>query len=157
MAAVMATNKWVTVAANIALIMTVVGAAWLTLGELGVGETVDVIQGDTGNISATTNATFGGSVGFSDQIVTTGAVITILVGFGALAVSSSNPKVMNDLIRYMPLLVGIIGLVSFSDIVQEWLNGTYDFDLYSSSQNALNMFVVGSVIGGAAKLLNMRK
>jgi len=153
----MARNEFVTMAATLALIMTVVGAAWLTVGELGVGESWDVVSGDTANVTAETNVTFGGSVGFSDRVVTAGAAISLLVGLGALGVSSSNPKVFNDIIRYMPLLVGVIGLIEFSDIASNWVNGSYDFDLYSDGQNALHLFVIGSIIGAIAKMMGMRK
>lgn len=153
----MAKNQWVTVAANVALIMTVLGAAWLTVGEMGVGETWDVISGDQANISSETNVTFGSSVGFADRVVTAGAAVTLLVGLGAISISGSNPKVFNDIIRYLPLLVGVIGLIEFSSIASDFLNGTYDFDLYSDGQNALNIFVIGSIIGAAAKLMGMRK
>jgi hypothetical protein len=37
------------------------------------------------------------------------------------------------------------------------VNGSYDFDIYSDGQNALNLFVSGSVIGAVANLLAMRK
>ena len=153
----MANNQWVAVAGNIALIMTVLGAAWLTVGELGVGETWDVVSGDQANITSETNTTFGGSVGFSDRIVTTGAAVSLLVGLGALGISSSQPKVFNDLIRYLPLFVGVIGLIEFSSIASDFLNGSYDFDIYSDGQNALNIFVIGSIIGAVARLLGMRK
>lgn len=152
----MAKNQWVTLVANIALIMTVVGAAWLTVGELGVGETWDVVSGDTANITSETNTTFGGSVGFGDQIVTAGAGIGLLVSLGAVSIGRGNPKVVNDLIRYAPLMVAVIGLIEFSDIANDFLSGTYDFDLYSSGQNALHLFVVGSIITGVSSLLNMR-
>jgi hypothetical protein len=153
----MARNEFVVMAATLALIMTVVGAAWLTVGELGVGESWDVISGDTANVTAESNVTFGGSVGFSDRVVTAGAAISLLVGLGALGVSSSNPKVFNDIIRYLPLLVGVIGLIEFSDIASNWINGTYDFDLYSDGQNALHLFVVGSIIGAIAGMLKMKR
>lgn len=153
----MAKNQFVAMAATLALIMTVVGAAWLTVGELGVGESWDVVSGDTANITSETNTTFGGSVGFSDRVVTAGAIVSLLVGLGALGVSSSNPKVFNDIIRYMPLLVAVIGLIEFSDIASDWINGSYDFDLYSDGQNALHLFVVGAIIGGVANLLGTRK
>ena len=153
----MAKNQFVAMAANLALIMTVIGAAWLTVGELGVGESWDVVSGDTANVSAETNVTFGGSVGFSDRVVTFGAVMTLLVGLGAVSISSSNPKVFNEIIKYMPLLIMAIGLIEFSDIASDWVNGTYDFDLYSDGQNAVHLFIVGAIIGGFSKILGMRK
>ena len=153
----MAKNQFVATAATLALIMTVVGAAWLTVGELGVGESWDVISGDTANVTAETNVTFGGSVGFSDRVVTAGAVLSLLVGIGAVSVSSSNPKVFNDIIRHMGILVAVIGLIVFSDIASDFINGTYDFDVYSDGQNALHLFVIGAILGGIAKLMGMRK
>ena len=144
-------------AINVALIMTVVGSAWLVL-DTGIGETYDVVTGDTANITAETNVTFGGSVGFSDRAITLGAVITILVGVGAIsAAGAGNNKFMRDMLRYYPLLIGVIGLVEFSTVTSDFVNGSYDFDVYSDGQNALHIFVIGSVIGAAANLLNMRK
>lgn len=160
----MAKNQWVAAAANIALIMTVLGAAWLTVGELGVGETWDVVSGDTANLTAETNATFGGTpasggnaVGFSDRVVTAGAALSLLVGLGALGVSSSNPKVFNDIIRYLPLFVGVLGLIEFSSIASDFIGGSYDFDVYTDGQNALHIFVIGAIIGAVAKLMGMRR
>ena len=152
----MANNPWISTAVNIALILTVVGSAWLTL-DTGVGETYDVITGDTANITATTNATYGGSVGFSDRVVAFGAVMTLLVGMGAVSIGRGNPKVLNDLIKYYPLLIGVVGMIEFSSILSDMANGSYDFDLYSDGQNALNIFVSGAVLGAVANLIGMRK
>lgn len=143
-------------AVNIALILTLVGSAWLVF-DTGLGETYDVVTGDTANITTETNATFGGSVGFSDRVVTLGAVITLLVATGAIsAAGAGSNKLMRDLIRYYPLLIGVIGLIEFSTITSDFVNGSYDFDVYSDGQNALHLFIVGSVIGAAANLLNLR-
>jgi hypothetical protein len=153
----MAKNAWIAMAVNVALIMTVVGSAWLVL-DTGIGQTYDVVTGDTGNITTETNATFGGSVGFSDRAITLGAVLTILVGVGAIsAAGAGNNKFMRDMLRYYPLLIGVLGLVEFSAVTTDFVNGSYDFDVYSDGQNALHIFVIGSVIGAAANLLNMRK
>jgi hypothetical protein len=152
----MAKNQMVATAINIALIMTVIGASWLVL-ENGVGQTYDVVTGDNGNITSEVNASYGGSVGFADRVVTFGAVTTLLVGFGAVSISRSQPKVFNDILRYYPLLIGVIGMLEFSSIISDMVNGSYDFDVFSDGQNALNLFVAGSVIGAVANLLNARK
>ena len=152
----MANNPWVATAINIALILTVVGSAWLTL-DTGVGETYDVITGDTANVTAETNVTYGGSVGFSDRVVAFGAVMTLLVGLGVVSASAKgNPKVIKDIIKYYPLLIGVVGLIEFSSIISDMANGSYDFDLYSDGQNALNIFITGSVLGAVANLVGMR-
>ncbi len=157
----MGKNQWVSVVANLALIMTVVGAAWLTVGELGVGETWDVISGDcAANCTQETNVTFSGNnagpVSFSDRVVTAGAVVTLLVGLGAVSISASQPKVFNDIIRYLPLLIGVIALIEFNDIFQSYIQGSYDFDIYSDGQNSLHLFVVGSIMAAGAKLLGKK-
>lgn len=153
----MARNAWITTAINVALILTLIGSAWLVF-DTGIGETYDVVTGDTANITTETNATYGGSVGFSDRVVTLGAVITLLVAVGAIsAAGAGNNKLVRDLIRYYPLLIGVIGLIEFSTVTSDFVNGSYDFDVYSDGQNALHLFVIGSVIGAAANLLNMRK
>lgn len=152
----MAKNQIVATAINIALIMTVIGASWLVL-DTGVGQTYDVVTGDTANITATTNATFGGSVGFADRVVTFGAVMTILTGLGAVSISRSNPKVFNEVIKFYPLLIGVIGMLEFGSIVNNMVSGDFDFDLYSDGQNALYIYVTGAVLGAVANLLAMRE
>jgi hypothetical protein len=152
----MASNPWVATAANIALILTVIGSAWLVL-DTGVGETWDVISGDTANVTAETNVTFGGAVGFNDRVVAFGAVMTILVGVGAVSAGKSQPKVVNQVIKHYPLLIGVIGVISFSAIVSEMINGSYDFDAFSDGQNALHVYITGAVLAAASTLLGMRK
>ena len=56
----------------------------------------------------------------------------------------------------MPLLVAALALIEFGSIISDMFSGTYDFDLYNSGQNALHLFLTGSVIAGVSKLLGMR-
>ena len=84
------------------------------------------------------------------------ACIALGVGVGVIGISSANPKVFNQVLRYYPWLVAIVGLVSFSDIVTEFISGDYDFALYDDAQNAYHLFIIGSVIAGIGNLLNMR-
>jgi len=44
---------------TLGLLLAFVGSAWLVV-DVGVGESIDVITGDTGNITAATTTTFGG-------------------------------------------------------------------------------------------------
>ena len=141
---------------TLGLLLAFVGSAWLIV-DVGVGETLDVITNDTGNITAATTTTFGGDVGFADRIVMIGAWLTVLTGIGALSVSGSNPRVFNQILRYYPLILGLIGFIEFSDVVGEMIGGSYDFDSASDGQNALNVFITGSVITGAASALGMNR
>ncbi len=150
------TNSVVNQIVTLGLLLAFVGSAWLIV-DVGVGETLDVITNDSGNLSAATVTTFGGDVGFADRIVMIGAYLTTLIGIGALGVSGSNPRVVNQIFKFYPLILGLIGFIEFSDVVGEMIGGSYDFDAVSDGQNALAIFVTGSVITGAAAALGMNR
>jgi hypothetical protein len=140
---------------TLGLMLAFIGSAWL-LVDVGIQESFDVITDDTGNISASTVTTFGGDVGFADRIVTIGAWLTLLTGIGAVATSGNNPKAFNNIIRFYPLIIGLIGFMEFSTVVSEMAGGSYDFDAYSDGENALALFVTGSVVSGIAGTLGMK-
>ena len=150
------TNSVVKQIVTLGLLLAFVGSAWLIV-DVGVGETLDVITNDSGNLTAATVTTFGGDVGFADRIVMIGAWLTTLIGIGALGVSGSNPRVVNQIFKFYPLILGLIGFIEFSDVVGEMIGGSYDFDAASDGQNALNVFITGSVITGAASALGMNR
>ena len=150
------TNSVVNQIVTLGLLLAFVGSAWLIV-DVGVGETLDVITNDSGNLTAATVTTFGGDVGFADRIVMIGAWLTTLIGIGALGVSGSNPRVVNQIFKFYPLILGLIGFIEFSDVVGEMIGGSYDFDAVSDGQNALAIFVTGSVITGAAAALGMNR
>ena len=150
------TNSVVNQIVTLGLLLAFVGSAWLIV-DVGVGETLDVITNDSGNLSAATVTTFGGDVGFADRIVMIGAYLTTLIGIGALGVSGSNTRVVNQIFKFYPLILGLIGFIEFSDVVGEMIGGSYDFDAVSDGQNALAIFVTGSVITGAAAALGMNR
>ena len=150
------TNSVVNQIVTLGLLLAFVGSAWLIV-DVGVGETLDVITNDSGNLTAATVTTFGGDVGFADRIVMIGAWLTTLIGIGALGVSGSNPRVVNQIFKFYTLILGLIGFIEFSDVVGEMIGGSYDFDAVSDGQNALAIFVTGSVITGAASALGMNR
>ena len=150
------TNSVVKQIVTLGLLLAFVGSAWLIV-DVGVGETLDVITNDSGNLTAATVTTFGGDVGVADRIVMIGAWLTTLIGIGALGVSGSNPRVVNQIFKFYPLILGLIGFIEFSDVVGEMIGGSYDFDAASDGQNALNVFITGSVITGAASALGMNR
>tara|TARA_R100001463_G_scaffold10005_2_gene29662 strand:+ start:2975 stop:3433 length:459 start_codon:yes stop_codon:yes gene_type:complete len=151
----MSRNKTAATIVNVALTLAIVGAGWMVLS-VGVGQTYEVVTGDTTNQTAETLAAYGGAISFEDRLMTFAAVLTLGVGVGVIGISSSNPKVFNQVLRYYPWLVAIVGLVSFSDIVTDFISGDYDFALYDDAQNAYHLFIIGSVVAGIGNLLNMR-
>jgi len=150
----MGKNELISTVVALSLALTVLGAAWLILDN-GIGQSYEVVTGDNANISAGVNTTYGGDVGFTDRVVTLGAFFAILgpAGMGAISVSRNNPKAVNDLVKWMPLIVGFVGLIAMGDMVNEMLSGDYDWDANSDGTNALNTFVTGSVIGGVSRAI----
>ena len=149
------TNRTVVTIVNVALTLAIVGAGWMALS-LGAGQVYEVITDDTTNQTAETLAAFGGSISFEDRLMTFAAVLTLAVGLGLIGISSNNPQVLNRVLRYYPWLVAVIGLVSFSEIVTDFIGGDYEFSVYDDAQNAYHLFIIGSVIAGIGNLLNMR-
>ena len=141
---------------TLGLILAFVGSAVLIL-DTGVGQTYDVITNDTKDITQETMNTFGGSVGFADRIVMVGAWITVLTGIGAIGVGSQHPRAFNAILRSYPLVLGLVGFIEFSDIINDMVSGNYDFDTRSDGQNALNVFVTGSFIAGLAAVFGMNR
>lgn len=149
------TSPIMTSLVTLGLMLAFVGSCWLIV-DVGIQETFDVITNDTGNMSAATVTTFGGDVGFADRIVMIGAWLTLLTGLGAVATSNKNPKAFNNIIRYYPLIIGLIGAMEFGTVVSEMAGGSYDFDSHSDGENALAFLVTGSVVSGIAGTLGMK-
>ena len=141
--------------AQVALTVAVVSGIIMALS-LGVGEAVSVVI-DPDNVSAETNASFGGSVSFEDRIATAGVFAVTLTALGAISVSSSNPRFINDLIRYAPLVVGLIGITSFSTEVSDILSGDFDYALVDDARASYLVFIAMSTVTGILSLLGLRK
>ena len=141
--------------AQVALTVAVVSGIIMALS-LGVGEAAQVVI-NPDEVSADTNASFGGSVSFEDRIATAGVFAVTLTALGAITVSSSNPKFINDLIRYAPLVVGLIGITSFSTEVADILSGDFDYSTVDDARASYLVFIAMSTVTGVLSLLGLRK
>lgn len=149
-------NSLTTAVVNIGMILAVIGAAWLTLGELGVQGSWDVVSGDEANLTTDQLAIYGGDVSMMDRAATTFAILTIAVGVGAVGVSRSNPKIVNDLLRYTPYAMFAISLLAYGDFVTDAIAGDTDWDTFTDGEAAFNLFILGSFVTGASKVLKAR-
>tara|TARA_R100000406_G_scaffold39380_1_gene26289 strand:- start:938 stop:1420 length:483 start_codon:yes stop_codon:yes gene_type:complete len=142
---------------TLGLLLAFVGSAWLIV-DTGVGQTYDVITNDTKDLTQDTLTTFGGSVGFADRIVMIGAWITVLTGIGAVSASSmGSNRAFAAILKSYPLVLGLVGFIEFSDVINDMVSGEYDFDASSDGQNALNVFITGSFITGLAAVFGMQR
>lgn len=94
---------------------------------------------------------------FEDRIATAGVFAVTLTALGAITVSSSNPKFINDLIRYAPLVVGLIGITSFSTEVADILSGDFDYATVDDARASYLVFIAMSTVTGVLSLLGLRK
>ncbi len=144
---------------NIALAAMVLGAVWMVL-EVGISESMTLIK-DPNEVSQVTNDTFGGDISFDERALVAGAYLTILgpTGFGAISLSAANPKAINTLIRYGPLLIGAIAITSMSTTISEVLSSDYDWNSATSSDgwHAFVLYITGAAVSAGASLLNMNR
>jgi hypothetical protein len=148
---------WQTQVKTIATTLAVVFGLWMALS-IGVGEAVQVVidPADPANpLDANTTAVFGGQVDFVDRIAVLGVFITILggAGLGLLQRSSNNPKFINDLLVFYPVIIGLIAFTAFSTEVWELLSGDRDWAAYADGTNAYIGFLAASMVAGIVSLL----
>ena len=143
--------------------MAILGSAWFVLGEVGVQQSWEVISADSTNITADTEAALSYTVSqtdpsFVDRVVVATMALTIITGLGiATAGARGNPKIVNQVLRYFPLVGLAIGVLEFSEIAQDMLSMEYTFDNYTDAENAKHIAVVGWVLSGATRLFSNRR
>lgn len=148
---------WQNQVKTIATTLSVVFALWMALS-VGVGEAAQVVidPADPANpLDANTTAVFGGNVDFVDRIAVLGVFITILggAGLGIISRSPNNPKFLNDLLSFYPVIIGLVAFTAFSSEVWELLSGDRDWALYLDGTNAYIGFLASSMVAGAVSLL----
>lgn len=148
--------SWQKQVATIATTLSVVFGLWMALS-IGVGEAVQVVidPADPANpLDANTTAVFNG-VDFVDRIAVLGVFITILggAGLGIISTSTNNPKFLNDLLRFYPVIVGLVAFTAFSSEVWELLSGDRDWAAYADGTNAYIGFLAASMVAGIVSLL----
>ncbi len=149
--------SWQNQVKNIAVALAIVGGLWMALS-LGIGEAVQVVidPNDPGNpLDANTTAAYGGSVDFMDRIATAGVFITLLgsAGFGILTTSSNNPPFINTLVRYTPVIIGLVAFTAFSTEAFELISGDRVWANYSDAKNGYILFLTSMMVAGLVSLL----
>ena len=149
---------WQNQVKTIALTVAVLSGLFMAFLGIGIGEAVQVVldPNDPANpLDANTTAVFGGTVDFVDRIAVLGVFTTILgsAGLGILSQSKNNLPFINQTIKYMPILVGLVAFTAFSTEVFEVIQGNRVWANYDDATNSYILFLASSMIAGAVSLL----
>jgi len=149
--------SWQTQVKTIATTLAVVFGIWMALS-VGIGEAVQVVidPADASNpLDADTLAVFGGQVDFVDRIAVLGVFVTILgsAGLGLIQKSNNNPKFLNDLLTFYPVIIGLVAFTAFSTEVWELLSGDRVWASHLDGTNAYIGFLAASMVAGAVSLI----
>jgi len=143
---------------NLAAVLTVLavlGAGWTVL-EIGIGESWEIVTSPD-EVTAETNATFDGDVGFLDRVMVFAAFATLIgpAGLGIYVAGRNDPEAIKTLQAYLPWIIGVVGIVGFSDLVFDTIMGDRDWDAATSAQNAYALFVATASASGILNFLGL--
>ena len=150
---------WQTQVKSIALTIAVLSGLFMAVVGIGLGEAVQVVldPNDPGNpLDANTTAVFGPTgPDFVDRIAVLGVFTTILggAGLGLLGQSKNNLPFINNTIKWMPIVVGLIAFTAFSTEVFDVIQGNRVWADYSDATNSYILFLASSMVAGAVSLL----
>ena len=149
--------SWQKQVSTIAVAIAVLSGLFMALN-IGIGEAVQVVvdPNDPANpLDPNTTAVFGGQVDFVDRISVLGVFTTILgtAGLGVLKQSSNNLPFINTLLRYMPVIVGLVAFTAFSTEVFDVIQGDRVWSDYDDATNSYILFLASSMVAGLVTLL----
>lgn len=152
-------SSWQKQVGTIATAIAVLAGLVMALN-IGIGEAVQVVvdPNDPANpLDPNTTAVFGGpgQVDLVDRIAVLGVFTTILgtAGLGILRTSSNNPPFLNTLLRYMPVIIGLVAFTAFSTEVFDIIQGDRVWANYDDATNSYMLFLAASMVAGIVTLL----
>ncbi len=144
---------------QLGIILALVGSL-MFVAEMGIGNTWDIITGDTvdefGNVQTDVQATFGGEPDFVERATVFLMAATLATSIGLIGINRNNPEVVNTVLRYAPWLGLAIGVTTFSAEVMDIIAGDFEFDKTDDGYSAMVVAATGWVMSGVANLLNGR-
>lgn len=124
---------------------------------VGIGETYSVIA-DPDEASAATNATYGGSIDFTERIGTLGMVVITLgpAGLGAIAARGNGARAVDQAVQYALPIVALLAAVNMTDTVLEVIQGDRIWDNFTDAENSWVLGNAAALVAGVTGWLRMR-
>ena len=146
---------WQTQAKNVAMTIAVLSGIVMAL-TIGIGEAASVVldpNDPNDPLDANTTAVFGGQPDLVDRIAVLGVFVLVLgsAGLGIIG-PTGNPPFINNLVRWMPIVVGLIAFTAFSTEVFDIIQGDRDWSTYTDGQNSYMLFLASSFVAGLLSL-----
>jgi hypothetical protein len=147
--------SWQTQARQVALTVAVLSGIVMAL-TIGIGEAAQVVinpNSTTNPLDANTTAVYGGTPDLIDRVATLGVFVLALGSAGLGIISATgNPPFINNLVRWMPIVVGLVAFTAFSTEVFDIIQGNRDWSLYSDGQNSYMLFLASTFVAGLLSL-----
>ena len=146
-------SEWTRTVQNVAVAITVLSGIAM-IAYLGIGEVANVVLDPT-QVTADTNASFGGDgISYAERAMVIGLAGVVLgsAGLGLLSTSSSNPRFINDFIRYAPLLLAGVAIITVGSTVWEVIQGNHVWSNDTGADSFL-LAQTAAVVAGAMSLL----
>ena len=149
----MATLK--TAAKQLGAILAIVGSLMFCF-DVGIGETWNIIAGNTLDANTTQNVFKGSAPDLIDRATVFLMGATIVSGLGLVSVSRSNPDLVNKILSNSLWFGMAIGLTAFGGEVVDIISGDFDFSTVSDAYGGMMLACTGWVMAGVSNLLNNR-
>lgn len=129
---------------QVSITVAVVAAAVMAF-TIGLGEAFSVVVNPDEVVDPATLAVYGGQIDLVDRIATLGAFVWILGPAGLAAIRASDlPGGARGVITYAPIVLGLIGLTTFSTEVGDILSGDYVWSNYSDGTASFHLMLAAS-------------
>ena len=129
---------------QVSITVAVVAAAVMAF-TIGLGEAFNTVVSPDDVTDPTVLSVFGGQIDLVARIAVIGAFVWILGPAGLAAVRSSDlPGGLKGVITYAPIVLGLIGLTTFSTEVGDILSGDYVWSNYSDGTAAYHLMLAAS-------------
>lgn len=151
----MAQNQLIRTLAQVSTTVALVAGILMVLS-VGIGDALNVIASPDDVDPQTVIDVFDGNINMVDRLAVAGVAVSVLVGLGAIGLSRSNPEVINALIAYMPLIIGVLGVTTFATEVGDIISGDFDFDAVTDGKATYLTFIAFSTVSAVLALIGMR-
>jgi len=143
-------------ATRVLSVISIIASVAFILGT-GLGDLWEVVASPAdARLNPDTLADFGGDIGALDRLMAFASIAVVAFGIGVVGFTKSD-GVLYDIQRYLPWIVGLVGVVGFYDIMTDVLSDSWDYAANSDNYNAYVVFIATAALAGILNFLGLSK